>query len=118
MEVQTSERRRYPRLNVYVDIQYRIKENGARYGGGSTSNISAGGICMIFYEEPKIDSVLDLIINLPDSHRGINVQGRVVWVRPFNVALDQKTRFDVGVQFLDLPVADKQRIDNYVFRLK
>ncbi|MFZ5801058.1 MAG: PilZ domain-containing protein [Candidatus Omnitrophota bacterium] len=118
MGEQISERRQYPRLNVYVDIQYHIKENGTRYGGGSTSNISAGGICMIFYEEPKPGSVLDLVINLPDGQRGINAKGRVVWVKPFSVALDQKVRFDAGIQFMNLLPPDKQRIDNYIFRLK
>lgn len=117
MEI-TNERRKYPRLNVAVDIQYRLQPSAPAYGTGATSNISAVGICLILYEEVKVGSVLELNFNLPDGQPIIKTQGKVVWVKPFDVAGDQKKRFDAGIAFLDLSETDKKRINNYVFKFK
>lgn len=113
-----NERRRFPRLSVAVDIQYRIIPDAIAYETGATANISAGGICLIIYEALNVGSVLELNIYLPDGQPIIKAKGRIVWIRPFNVAKDKKERFDSGIEFLDINESDKKRIDNYVFSFK
>lgn len=113
-----SDRRRFPRLNVTVDIQYRLLPEAVAYATGATSNISAGGICIILYEEVPVGSVLELNIYLPDGQPIIKAKGRIVWIKPFDVARDQKERFDAGVEFIDLNENDESRIAKYVFTFK
>ena len=59
---------------------------------------------------------MGLNINLPDGQPVIKTKGKVVWVKPFAVATDQKKRFDAGIAFMDLSEKEKKRIDNYVFK--
>ena len=113
-----AERRRYPRLSAAVDIQYRLQPSAAAYGNGSTANISAVGICLILYEEPKIGAILELNVNLPDGAPAIKTKGKVIWVKSFDVANENRTRFDAGIAFLDLSENDKNRISNYVFKFQ
>ena len=113
-----NERRRFPRLGVAVDIQYKILPDSIAYETGATSNISAGGICLILYDALPAGSILELNIYLPDEQPIIKAKGKIVWVRPFNVARDQKERFDAGIEFLDLSETNRKRVDNYVFSYK
>jgi len=113
-----NERRKFPRLSVAVDIQYKALPEAIAYGTGATANISAVGICLILYEELKPGSVLELNIYLPDDQPIIKGKGRIVWIKPFNVARDQKERFDAGVEFIDINESDRKRINNYVFSFK
>jgi len=57
-----NERRRYPRLNAAVDIQYRIIPEAIDYEAGATANISVGGICLILYDALSVGAVLELNI--------------------------------------------------------
>jgi len=113
-----NERRRFPRLSVAVDIQYRVLPDAVAYETGATTNISSGGICLILYEELKTGAILELNIYLPDNQPIIKAKGKVVWIRPFNVSKDEKERFDSGIEFMDVNETDRKRIDNYVFSFK
>jgi c-di-GMP-binding flagellar brake protein YcgR len=112
-----TERRRFPRLNASVSVDYSIVEKGLLKGSTSTKNISAGGICLIVYEEIKPNSTLSLKINLPDDRGFIEVKGKVVWTSEFSLGPDQKKRWDIGIEFININKEVQKRISKYVFML-
>lgn len=111
------ERRKFPRLNLAVDIEYSLlqKETSLKIEGLS-KNISSGGICLIVYEKVKIGDSLSLMINLPEGERPIQVQGIVKWIGEFIQSSDNKNSWDVGIEFVGINEADREKLSKYVFR--
>lgn len=118
MVTSTKERRRFVRLNSSVDIQYTLleKEPAERLRTKSR-NISAGGICIIAYEELATDSILLVSIYLPQENEPIITKGRVAWVQPFEIAREGR-HYDIGVEFIEISPEDRKKIDQYVFSFK
>jgi len=115
------DRRKFVRLNASVDVQYAVLENQSlRKKKVLSKNISAGGICIIAYEEIPLGTELALTIYFPNESSPILCKGKVVWSRPFQVGEEQKPQFDVGVgiEFFDINEKDKSKIDQSVFKYK
>ncbi len=112
------ERRKFPRLNLSVDIEYSVigKESYLK-GEGSTKNISSGGICVIVYEKIDIGDILSLVINLPAGERPIQTEGRVVWIGDFILSEEKISSWDAGIEFTGISEDDSQRLSKYVFTL-
>jgi c-di-GMP-binding flagellar brake protein YcgR len=111
------ERRKFPRLNLAVDINYSLlqKESSLKVGVQS-KNISAGGICLIVYEKVKIGDSLALVINLPDGERPIQVNGIVKWIGEAILIADKKNSWDVGIEFIGIKEEDREKLSKNVFR--
>ena len=115
----TAERRKFVRLSINVEIDYSLLDEQPPDPKTTTSrNISAGGICMMVDEKLELNSVITLYIKLPEDHPEINAKGKVVWVKPFQMASDKKPRFDAGIEFIEISDDDKSQIKKYVFSLK
>ena len=113
------EKRKFPRLNVAVDVHWQKtapkKRFGLRTDAQLTKNISAGGICLIVYEEVALGEQLDLEIELP-TEKVIRAKGRVVWTSPFEVSGDEKRqRSDVGIEFTEITKEDREEIQRFVW---
>ena len=74
-EMPETERRRFPRLDASVGIEYSILGKAPLKETAFTKNISAGGICLIVYEKIEVNTILSLRINLCDNSDiiGINL---------------------------------------------
>ena len=113
-----TEKRQFPRLNVSVDVEYKILEKELSPEKVTfTRNIGAGGICLIVYEKIAIGSILALRINLKDANCVIETKGRVVWSEYFTMSADSRDRYDLGIEFMDINESDRQKISQYVFKL-
>ena len=66
----------------------------------------------------KRGDILKLEIVLPEDSPTINAVGKVVWLKPFHIATEEKTRYDVGVEFTEINEAERRRINKYVFSVK
>lgn len=110
------EKRRYPRLNINVNVEYSVLETSESVAG-NTKNISAGGICLIVYEDIKPGTILKLQIYLPDNHNPIQATGKVVWRSKVEVVADKRVRFDTGIEFLDIKDSDRNIIAQHIFSL-
>ena len=117
LKEQSAERRRFPRLTVAAAVDYVILNKQTPEEGTLIRNISAGGICLIVYENIDAGTVLSLSIFLPDNHSYISAKGRVVWKKEFMVSSEQRKRYDVGVEFIEISEEDQKRISKFVFSL-
>jgi len=112
------ERRKFVRLNTWVDITYKKKTSDRKLEDSllrGAKNISQGGICLIAYEPLKVGDILELQIYLPDQPIPIEVVGKVVWVQEFFIG-DYK-RYDVGVEFIEISEEKRNLIGKYVFSI-
>jgi Tfp pilus assembly protein PilZ len=84
-----------------------------------TENIGAGGICLILEKPFELFEDVALELFIEDNNKtSINCTGTVVWVvKKHPQKNDQKTRFDTGVEFLNISREDKKRILNLVEKL-
>ena len=112
------ERRKFPRLNVAVDVAWgRASEEASprKKARRATKNISAGGICLIVYDEVKVGERLNLLLTLPTG-RTIRAVGCVVWASAFEVSGDQeRDRHDIGSEFVEIDNADRKEIQNFIW---
>jgi c-di-GMP-binding flagellar brake protein YcgR len=115
------EKRRFPRLDMAVDVLWKkvnLEKASAGFGDpNQTRNISEGGICLIVYDEVNVGDQLSLDIRLP-TQQVIHAVGRVVWSSPFELITDQDTRkrCDIGIEFLQIAPQDKEEIKEFVLK--
>jgi c-di-GMP-binding flagellar brake protein YcgR len=111
------ERRKFPRLNMAVDIEYSfLQKDSSLMMEVQSKNISSGGICLIVYEEVKVGDSLDLVINLPEGELPIRVKGVVKWIGEFILSAGNRNSWDVGVEFIGINEAEREKLSRYVFR--
>lgn len=110
------EKRRFPRLNTSsVIVSWRkIKtlDNLSK-----TKDISGGGICLMIEEKDSlaVGDALQLEFSLP-SKEIIHSKGQVVWLDEFAIGdINAQSRFEVGIEFIDISDKDREVIKQYVF---
>lgn len=112
------ERRKFVRLNINVSVNCSLLDGKDIRHTATTKDIGAGGIRVFVDSQVKRGDVLKLEFLLPELPPQVFATGRVVWVRPFSIEGDKTTRFDAGIEFLDIDPKDRERINKYVFSLK
>lgn len=112
------ERRQFPRLVTTVDIGYSILDKKQTEEKTVAKNIGAGGICLIVYEKIAIGTLLDLRLHLGDINSTVKAKGKVIWSSYFTVGSDERERYDLGIEFTEIAESDRQKISQYVFRLR
>ncbi|MCM8774490.1 MAG: PilZ domain-containing protein [Candidatus Omnitrophica bacterium] len=112
--INNKERRKFLRIEVAVNVVYSVIGNEQLSGEAVTKNISEGGICLVVHNKIDLNSLLSLKIHLPDGKEPIQVTGKVVWKAEYTFIIIQESRYDLGIQFLDISETDRNRIANYV----
>ena len=98
------ERRKFIRLDITIDIKYKILKIGKK-GEAVSKNISGEGIRLSVDEEIPPASILLLEMKIPIYPESIIAKGIVVW--------SKKT--EIGVKFIKINPIDKTRIFKYVY---
>lgn len=98
------ERRRFKRFDVALDVRYKLLKNGIAYGEANTINISSVGVCLITYERPDKDSLIEIMIEHSPKNILSIFHGQVVWVEEMEIEPDtHKRRFKVGIYIPNSP---------------
>jgi len=101
------ERRAFARLPFSASVRYSVLGADAD-GTAQASDISRGGIRVMLVSNYGIGSRLRMAIAAPDGGEPIRVTGRVAWTQPITVC--GLTTYDTGIEFLDLPDEDRERL--------
>lgn len=110
------DRRKYPRFNLAVEVQYTKHEASRAACCGESRDISLGGVCLIAYEIINVADTLSLEIKLPKNNN-IKSDAIVRWIRPFVVGTERKVRYDIGLEFINLDKQAKDKLTGYLFKL-
>ena len=108
-----AEKRRYVRLNAYVNVVWRKMADPVQPStpqDDMAMNISEGGICLNINEKVEVGSFLGVTLQLPHQ-KVIHAKGRVQWIKESEVVTK---RYDVGLEFLDISSQDRDEIRNFI----
>lgn len=109
------EKRRYPRVESNLPVQYRnLKTDVALPTGSLSTNISEGGVRFKSSEFISLACRLVLEITLPTTSRPIKAISKVAWIRK----LPSGEAYELGNQFIDMTKEDRGHmlvfIDNFL----
>ena len=101
------EKRRHPRVESNLPVQYRnLKKVVALPTGSLSTNISEGGVRFKSNEFISLACRLILEITLPTTSRPIKAISKVAWIRK----LPSGEAYELGNQFIDMTKEDKEHI--------
>jgi uncharacterized protein (TIGR02266 family) len=96
----------YPRLKIRWPVYART---AAQAIAGETENISTRGAYIRCSQPLRLNEVLDITIDIPDSDRTLTARAEVVWSNIYGPD-DKITPRGMGVRFLDIAREDRKFI--------
>lgn len=113
-----SNRRKFPRVIYPCLIKLVHEGKDPQAFLTHTENIGIGGVSVTVKKEIKLFTNVDLEIDLLDTNDHIKTQGKVVWVVRRKEAEAVKPLFyDVGIEFLTLPLKQKEHLKATIDRV-
>jgi hypothetical protein len=110
IEAIDSEKRRYPRFDIHLPIEYcQIKSSIAH-----TGNISEGGFLIYFPEQKDVNQYLSLklFFSMGSELDTIKVLGKVIWMH--SQLSNDGEHFPYGVKFIDISREDATKLRNFL----
>ncbi len=110
IEVIDSEKRRYPRFDIRLPIEYcQIKPSFAH-----TGNISEGGFLIYFPEEKDVNQYLSLklFFSIGSELDTIRVLGKVIWMD--SQLSKGGEHYPYGLKFIDISPEDEIKLRNFL----
>ncbi|MFU8858371.1 MAG: TIGR02266 family protein [Deferrisomatales bacterium] len=104
---------RYP---ARLEISYTSREGRQKLTNYSV-NISTGGLFLETTQPLEVGTPLSLSINLPDRGEPLRCSARVAWANHPEYLLKSNLPPGVGLQFLDLSLADLHLLRDFLRRL-
>lgn len=107
------ERRRQPRINTAMSVQYRgIRQANDSVVNAISRDISTGGVCLLVNEFISVFTRLVLEIAIPSAPKPVRVVSKIAWIRkrPYG------EQYEVGAQFMDISEEDKRGVFGFVER--
>lgn len=99
-----TEKRKFPRLDIRIPLQYREIRGGHDSLGTLTRNLSEGGFCFVIDKFLPLHSHLVVETILPNTEKPIKAVSKVAWIRK----LPYSDEYEVGGQFLDITKPDRK----------
>jgi len=105
-----SERRKFKRFDVSLDVTFKTFKNAGGHFSGVTKNFSRSGLC---FELPAVslalNDAMELEIKLPDNNAFIPVAGNVAWKEQL------KDKCLIGIEFTEIDKEAKSQILDYAY---
>jgi c-di-GMP-binding flagellar brake protein YcgR len=106
-----NERRKYPRVDLHVPVQYKnIKSLSEPFTGALTKDMGEGGIRFIGNEFLSLANRLVLTISLPAPAHPVKIITKVAWIRKVPMG----EQYEIGNQFLSMSEEDKKELKNFL----
>lgn len=113
-----AEKRVYARLNMKVNIRYRMIQSSSELSKRNlspeqlsvTKNISAGGLLFVAPEAVAPGTIVELKIELPEAPQPIECLSRVVRAEEVR----QEKDYEIAVCFLDLSGQDRSKLAKFI----
>ncbi len=99
-EKKARERRNHPRLNSLIDVVYKMPDKSGPGVISLAKDVSASGMKLLTQKNLKLDTLLDIKIDLPKQEGLVSALGKVVWY---------KRRGGIGIKFLMIRPKDEDR---------
>ena len=105
------ERRRHPRVNARLPLQYKdIQRPIEAYSGTLSRDVSEGGVRFLSNEFLSVFTRLLLEVSIPSLSRPVKAISKVAWIQK----VPRSNQYNVGVQFMDMTEEDKKQLASFV----
>ncbi|MCX7795019.1 MAG: flagellar brake protein [bacterium] len=110
------QRRRYVRIPIVLNIQYKLKETDKIYYTYS-KDISGGGIRIVLPEVLNIHSIVEVRIELPPPELSINCEGEIVWIDKQEIVVNNRKEeiIHAGIKFTLIEEKERERLIRFLF---
>ncbi|MBI5181583.1 MAG: PilZ domain-containing protein [Nitrospirae bacterium] len=115
MEQNTFQRRRYPRVNVTLPVEYRYEKKTKRV---LAKTIGEGGLMLSLSENIPVESKLNLNLFLPNMSPSSSVlynlkaKAKIVWNQ------EEEGEHHLGVSFIDITEGDRDILRAFISKYK
>ncbi|MBU3760127.1 MAG: PilZ domain-containing protein [Candidatus Omnitrophica bacterium] len=89
-----------PRARAMNLIKISLSDGSSFQSISNIVNISETGLQFTCYERVQPDQDIRMLINVPEAHEDIGIEGRLVWIKSKPAA---KGVYVAGVQFKNIP---------------
>jgi hypothetical protein len=108
------ERRKYKRVLGRLRITYKIEADSIE-GSAYSIDVSAGGFCIGMDQRIKNDTLVELLVYLPDNEKSFTCTARVSWQKMHGIKdKDEKLFYETGLRFENLDLKNRLRLIYYV----
>lgn len=101
--------RKFPRMNLHCEIKVKCAEDGALIKS-TTENLGVGGVAVVLDKSLERFSTCEIRLKINPDESEIACDGKVMWIVPMKDMHGRKTRYDVGIEFIDLPEPSRNSI--------
>ncbi len=74
------DRRAFIRLDIVLEVDYRLRHSQGEFVHSSSKDVSPGGIKLLIQEKVEVGSILDVVLRISTSKTVCKATGEVVWV--------------------------------------
>jgi hypothetical protein len=110
-------KRRFPRCDVELELNIAVDKQ-VKYIATRTENLGVGGLCFLLDVPLEPFTEVSLKFPLDDDHVPIQCNGRVMWIVEKHGTSKKDTRFDIGVEFINISAEDQNRIERLLTKQK
>jgi uncharacterized protein (TIGR02266 family) len=96
--------RAFPRFEVNAYVDYAGSDVLLYH---TIENISLGGICIRTPSVEDVGTLVELVINFPELHTQVEMQGEVVWA-------NREPPMDIGIRYVDLDEEKRETLRRYI----
>ena len=104
-EKKDRERRTQPRLNTLMDVVYRVHNKSGSGVISLAKDVSMTGMKILHQRNLKLDTLLDIRIDLPRQQGLVSALGKVVWY---------KRKGGIGIKFLMVRPKDEEKQYDFI----
>ena len=114
-----ADRRKYIRFKKSIDATYKVRHKAHLQMRCKTIDISEGGLRLIVDAKFSDGEVLSILIDMSDTRKQIEVEGRVIWSEEILDPKDPsgKRFFYAGVQFCGIDDRHAHTLTEYIKKL-
>ena len=96
------EKRKYPRLDFQLKLNFNKKGKSVKNLPAITKNISAGGLRFTSDQKLSPGSKVGFEMKLPNNDKPVSFAGKVIWSKTLASAAKGKEKiYDIGIKFTD-----------------
>jgi len=108
-----SEKRKFMRFEVAIEVEYMVPGNGAPLEGISiTKNLSREGMQTNLNSKLVPGTELEIKLRIPEDPAPVYAKGDIAWIDK----AEAKTESSAGIKFTQMSPFDRNRVLDHVYR--
>lgn len=108
-----SEKRKFMRFEVAIEVEYMVPGNGAPLEGISiTKNLSREGMQASLNSKLVPGTELEIKLRIPEDPAPVYAKGDIAWIDK----AEARTESSAGIKFTQISPFDRNRILDHVYR--